>query len=944
MNRSLVRAVQTLGYGLLFLAILVCIPSLCIRYVGWPLPTSFPDGPTAYDWIENPFTPRRSAALLSIVGWIVWGLTVYVLVGELTARLGRFRRLPRLRIGPLQGLVAGMVGATAVTAPAAAHPAPAPPSPAIPDTDPTTALQPTGAVATDPVQSEPTYIVEHGDWLSAVAARFLANPDAYPTIEALNPELKARDPRFPHHIEPGWRIRLPANARDHGIRLHAAGTFIPAPEADPQPTPPLTATPQPPPPVTQAPAPPPASNPEPADGASSILDDGEPDVVVGQHSTGAMAGAGLIAAMLLALLTAERRRQRSFLVPGEDPPVPRSRRAERELRIAQLPADVERLTAALRDLGCGLASRNTLPDIVGVRLVGRDVQVLLAQPDDSPPAPWLDEGTQWALPGYIDPEESTNPPTVLPLLVTVGSRAGRHLHLDLHRLGTLSITGHPYRSRDLLRHVVCDLACAPWADGATVLLAGFGDEGDALVDIQPARLTTVASTTEAITAVRAELHRRTDSTTATPPLVLAVANPTAQARTELAALHHDLVVAGQCGVAVIVATGDSPPVASPSLTIAADGSVRVDVPGLRLTTDAAVVPVDMLEPLAQVLRTARLTHAVTEAAPTPGPSLTDEDHNRPDQATTLLAIFDADALPPVPPPVTRNTQPQTTDAAPDSGHADPDHSLDVDVAAWFDADPTRPRLAILGPIRVAMPGVITDSKHRLYTEMLLYLLTRPDRSCDRAQMENALWYGHPAGEGTIRAAMARLRRWMGSRPGSGEWISEGTLPHGRYTAADGILLDWHLLLRLRDRGDRRGTDGAADYRIALRLVRGPAMQDRPDTSRYRRPYTWIDDSEINPTRILATITDIAHRLATHSLDIGDTDTARWAVQQAWLADPDRGYDDLWIDYMRAEHADGRTATLHSLIDQFRHDRGAEVLEDLQPRTYKAIHDLLSDRA
>src|SRR4029450_11376700 len=106
--------------------------------------------------------------------------------------------------------------------------------------------------------------------------------------------------------------------------------------------------------------------------------------------------------------------------------------------------------------------------------------------------------------------------------------------------------------------------------------------------------------------------------------------------------------------------------------------------------------------------------------------------------------------------------------------------------------------------------------------------------------------------------------------------------------------DWHLLLRLRDRGDHRHDHGADDYRIALHLVRGPAMLDLPGRSRYRRPYPWIDGTDINPVRIMTAVSDVAHRLATYGLDVGDTDTARWAVQQGWLADPDRGYDELWI--------------------------------------------------
>ncbi|MCI0690308.1 MAG: hypothetical protein L0Y54_24175, partial [Sporichthyaceae bacterium] len=374
----------------------------------------------------------------------------------------------------------------------------------------------------------------------------------------------------------------------------------------------------------------------------------------------------------------------------------------------------------------------------------------------------------------------------------------------------------------------------------------------------------------------AALHRRSDPTEATPPLVLAVASPTAQDRAELAALHRELIAAGQRGVAVIVATSDSPPVAAARLTVTEDAAVTVDIPGLRLTTGAASVPVDMLEPMAQVFRAAHLTTPATGPAAEPDtvPGLVDP-------AVGVLTLFDPAAMTPE---VTADTAPPVAaspSAAVTAVEADP--TLDEDLAAWQAGDPTRPRLAILGPIRAHFPGQISDSKHRLYTEMLLYLITRPGRSSDRAQIENALWYGHPAGEGTIRAAMARLRRWLGTRPDGGEWISEGNLPEGTFTVADGILMDWQLMLRLRERGDRRGEAGIGDYRAALQLVHGAPMQDRPDQGRYRRHYTWIDGSEISPIRMLGVVTDVAHRLASHSLSVGDPGTVRWSVGQAWLA-------------------------------------------------------------
>ena len=935
MIRTVVQLVRALWYFTLAAMILAGLPWLLTHFVGWPLPRGVPDPVTLRDWFDNPFAGMRFWKLVSIIFWLLWAALVVFLARELLAQLGRIR-VPRLRVRPLQGLAAGMLGATAVTVPAAAAQAAAPPAIApatVPGLDRFTAATPAAT------PTELTYLVEHGDWLSSIAERFLGDRDAYPRIRDLNPRLDARGPS---HLEPGWRLRLPGDARERGVRLHAAGKILAGAAQTPPPPPP--APPQPPSadPVTQPdPTPPgetsPAQPNQPA-GASSVLDDDGPDVVIGQHRSGAMAGAGLLAALLFATLTAERRRQRSFLIAGQHPPMPRTGRAERELRAAQQPADVERLDAALRDLATSLSTRASLPDIAGVRLVGGDIHALLGHPDDNPPPPWLDEGTQWALPAYVELDATEQPPTLLPLLVTVGSRAGRHLLIDLQRLGTLSITGHPSKARDVLRHIVCELACATWAEGATILLVGFGDEGEPLADIGAERIHPMATLTEAIATVRAQLHQRNDPTTAAAPLILAITDPTAQARADLAELHQQLLAAGQRGVAVIATTGET--IGAPSLTVAEDGLVTVDVPGLRLTTDAASVPVDLLDPMAQVFRAARLT---TPAAPPATP-----EADTVDTAMSVLTLFDPTAL--FDPAALAPDTATLTGAPPalfSPGAAslvavDTDTTLDDDLAAWIHTDPARPRLGILGPIQAHLPGQITDSKHRLYTEMLLYLLTRPDAATSRAEMEDALWYGNPAGDGTIRAAMARLRRWLGTRPDGTEWISEGTLPEGVYRLTKGILLDWQLLLRLRERGEHRGEAGIADYRAALQLLRGVPMRDRPDHGRYRRPYTWIGDADINPTHIIATVTDIAHRLATYSLDVGDTATTRWAVQRAWLVDPDRGYDELWIDHLRAEHHDGRTAAQQHLLAELLEHREAEVPEDLQPRTYSAIRPFLPD--
>ena len=91
--------------------------------------------------------------------------------------------------------------------------------------------------------------------------------------------------------------------------------------------------------------------------------------------------------------------------------------------------------------------------------------------------------------------------------------------------------------------------------------------------------------------------------------------------------------------------------------------------------------------------------------------------------------------------------------------------------------------------------------------------------------------------------------------------------------------------------------------------------------------------------MLAVTIDTAHRLAQLRLSDGDTVGGRWAIDQAWTADPERIDDLPWIDLIDAEQIDGNRAAMHHLRDELVAFRGGEVPEDLAPQTFKAIEDI-----
>jgi hypothetical protein len=178
-------------------------------------------------------------------------------------------------------------------------------------------------------------------------------------------------------------------------------------------------------------------------------------------------------------------------------------------------------------------------------------------------------------------------------------------------------------------------------------------------------------------------------------------------------------------------------------------------------------------------------------------------------------------------------------------HSDP--TLDADLRAWTDADPDRPRIAILGPVTVEAPGQLPDERLRFYAEIIVYLATRGRRGATTDQFDDAIWPDQQVKANTRRVAVARARRWLGEAPDGQPWLPDATADR-RYRLRDGFLLDWHLFRRLRSRGESRGPAGTNDLRDALSLVRGA-----PPRQRRRRVLT----SRAQPLRVATHVRDPA---------------------------------------------------------------------------------------
>ncbi|SCF29112.1 hypothetical protein GA0074696_4137 [Micromonospora purpureochromogenes] len=658
------------------------------------------------------------------------------------------------------------------------------------------------------------------------------------------------------------------------------------------------------------------------------------------------------------------------------------------LRVAEQPADVDRLDLALRSLAAALAEREQpLPDIAAAWIVDQSVTVVLTTPAPQPPAPWIDDGSRWTLPGDAIVPAVTEQLAPLPALVAVGSQPGRHLLLDLERLGSLTIAGDSERTLALLRYIACELACNAWSDEVEIVVTGFpAHETDLLIALNPDRVRSASSISEAVArlrrraaAVTTALHasgaadalagRILDNGEAWAPQVLLVADPDIDDVDLLDELGKELREAGRCAVALASTTRVHAATGPNTAVIDEDGTLHLALPFLLVEGAAAGLPVRELEPLVEIMAQAR--NASDE--PTPPATELEDWAEGTDAAGSVLELLTATdvaepAMSQVPENGIRDFPDPPAPADPivavpriDTGQTLPvgprrevsaairqrrrqsDPELDSDLRAWREQDTARPRIGVLGAVSVEAPGPAPAQRRRFHAELIVYLAQRGARGASAEQLTDALWPEQQVKDASRRVAITRARRWLGEGQDGSAWLPE--MGSDRlYRLAPGYLLDWHLFRRLRSRGQSRGPAGVKDLRAALEFVRGAPLDgaDRAYAVGTRNPFTWLPESDIYPGHITSAVVDTAHDLAELYLEAGDIAGARWAVQQAWLADPDRADDGPWRDIMRAAHAEGHAAELRNLLGELMRAREAEVPEDLAPTTYALLRELLPD--
>ncbi|HEX6684899.1 MAG TPA: LysM peptidoglycan-binding domain-containing protein [Candidatus Limnocylindrales bacterium] len=583
-------------------------PVLLLRVAGNPLPKKVPSLDEITLILTSPDNGGLFLRAVALVCWLAWAtFTVSVLI-ELGARVRgrRAKHVPGLGVqqkvaGALVGaIVAVFVGASmahASTVPGRVQFAAVAATPAGTGM---LAAGPAFVVKTPAVQqiqqapkaqqSELLYVVRKGDYLGRIAERFTGDWDCYRDIAELNPHLVQN----PNHIEPGWRLKLPADARDRGIMSHATGSMLLPDEAPPSKPPP------PPPPAQETPKPTPTPTPTPsAEKTTEAASESESKDEEKKVPAPLAAGAGLAAASVLAAHVIVRRRQlrqtrirvrkRRKVTTVFMPTVESAAKQMAKHRA------VDRMDAGLRSLALALRGRagDDMPDIAAVWQSAGDLAVILATGCQDPPDPFEEKWTNtWALASTVPLPESSWAPPLLPALMTFATwPQGGELLVDAERTGLLTITGDPQRCDNLLRCLAAEAATAPWSDGASILIAGM-DPHDMqnLPMLGPSRVRTVASIPEALSRIAkraaanasilreigapdtmaARIGNLTEGFWATH--ILFISDPWGEHSQQLRDLDHQLAGLKRVGVAVVAA---HPTATRWSATVSNDSSLHM---------------------------------------------------------------------------------------------------------------------------------------------------------------------------------------------------------------------------------------------------------------------------------------------------------------------------------------------------------------------------------
>ena len=806
-------------------------------------------------------------------------------------------------------------------------------------------LLPTGASL--PTTPEPSsvadntsgeVVVERGDHFWAIAETALeqawgrqptsAETSTYwrQVIDANHHRL--RPPHDPNLIYPGQVFQLPAVPIDPTVpvldgELDAETAPIRPDTDQDQPDPPVTSPDlQPNPPAADSPpltlpaaddtgaTPPPesivSSDPLPA---AAEQTDPEDDQEGGSHLlpiATTVAGLGVLAAGLIALINRLRNTQLRHRRPGTTPTPPPAAAAKVEatLRAGAAPTATELIDLALRSLARHITTTHSPePQVAGVHLSDDTLRLLLWTPQPDPPPGWQvdDDGRSWTLPTSIDADQlrrlAHNTPAPYPALVTAGHGHRTQLLLDLEFAGAIQVTGDPDDVAATCYTMATELAASPIADTLRVVCVGFGHD---LAHLERIRVVgqladVLGEIDDKVTALadQADVSRLQGRLTEAggdrwDPLIVLDPSPTPppNANRLLAAAH-----AGRAVCAVVgYPTGDR------WRLHVADGTVRIDPLDYTLSR-RNLTPTEQAA-IADVIAAAKNLDGLPEATDTSPPATLAD--TTPDSSTDTED---------------ENTEPATGDIEPQTIDAQP---VAIDTAP---ASPLQVR--VLGTVRIDGLGV--HFPQLKCPELVTYLVLHRHGAEADTLME-ALWPEQPPDNRRLNLLTSRARTTLGRAPDGDLYLPH--LTGGLYKVSAQLGCDLERFNQYLQSADKASpTDATGHLRAALELVDGPPFTGGGNG------YTWAHTEGLITHAIVA-VDNAAHRLTQLALQTDDPALEVWASRKGLTATA--VCEECYRNLMRAaigqnDHT-ALEATFNELIAVTDTDQGPDTTSLLDPET------------
>ncbi|MFC0862352.1 BTAD domain-containing putative transcriptional regulator [Sphaerimonospora cavernae] len=793
------------------------------------------------------------------------------------------------------------------------------------------------------------YQVRRGDCLWTIAQRHLGDGERYTEIVQLNQGRVMTDgARFaqPDLIHPGWVLRMPTMAKQldkmelpgpdrHPGHPGGGPEFsrphdgaIPAPSATAKAASPKSAT------STRAgeragavlDARPSAESPSSASPgarqAQAVPVQPEPTVVLLTDGTGARNGdaampvaaafAGGVAVGSLFTLARlrhaqrqSRRRGRRIALPAD----PGVLRAEQELRRLAVPEARARAREALARLGGAVAAtRRDVPPVLGTRVSAETVEVLLARPSGTAPAPFTQGRSKatWRL----DIGKAARPDDVteaLPALLTTGHLPeGQALLVNLEHLQVAVVSGPDQLADRLLVTAATELVTAdgPWFD---VLAVGFPE-----LEAAGGRVRTCTDLAEAVgvLADRARELRGRLAQTEGPEdvagrrlydpdgdwaLTVLISRDTPSA--DQMARLIDTVTALPGGLAALVPGGTASAPSRFALSQDDDGPL-LEVAPLGLAVRPHLLSIESYERLGELFTIAGDTGDVAADAPPYNAyaresllplatGATSSSTAQPDagqqKGTTSGRGGDAEHQEGTVPATDGDAKPQGGGEG-NAGTAEPTatHDQAMDVV----------QVSILGPLEIT--GTAADLQPKM-AELVLALALAGPPGLRNVQLASMMGPDPdtPKPSDQMRQLITRTRGKLGKTPdGQARILCDSAYVY----RAHGIVLDWTRFQDLADRGAKRNS--TADLWEALTLVRGPVLDGCY--------HWWLETPLIENIR--AEIVDAADLLAELELDASRPDRSARAARLGLGSD--QYAEQLWRALMRAEYEAGNMNRVH----------------------------------